>query len=108
MPTPLDRATGQRVGDFWSWNLIYVGPFFAFAALVTGVAAWSIWGQDLFPSADPTGDPETWTHDQCIAWLNHRNLHPSPLATTAELLERIKANMRTARDGTYGSTGRQG
>lgn len=26
-----------------------------------------------------------------------RNLHPSPLATTAELLERIKANMRIAR-----------
>ena len=24
MPTPLDRATSQRVGDFWSWNLIYV------------------------------------------------------------------------------------
>ncbi|XPS79113.1 hypothetical protein M3J09_011100 [Ascochyta lentis] len=95
MPTPLDRATSQR------------GPFFAFAALVTGVAAWSIWGQDLFPSSDPTGDPETWTHDQCIAWLNHRNLHPSPLATTAELLERIKANMRVARDGNYGATGRQ-
>ncbi|KAJ4347470.1 hypothetical protein N0V95_005391 [Ascochyta clinopodiicola] len=43
MPTPLDRATSQRA------------PFFAFAALVTGVAAWSIWGQDLFPSSDPTG-----------------------------------------------------
>jgi len=24
MPTPLDRAASQRVGDFWSWNLIYV------------------------------------------------------------------------------------
>ena len=36
-----------------------------------------------------------------------RNLHPSPLATTAELLERIKANMRVARDGNYGATGRQ-
>jgi hypothetical protein len=78
-------------------------------------------------------DPETWTHSQCVAWLNNvsfftlsfpnwhlilyapffstypllsnahltlsqRNLHPSPLATTAELLERINANMRVARD----------
>lgn len=31
------------------------GPFFAFAAVVAGVAAWSIWGQDIFPSQDPTG-----------------------------------------------------
>lgn len=31
------------------------GPFFAFAAIVAGVAAWSIWGQDIFPSSDPTG-----------------------------------------------------
>jgi hypothetical protein len=34
---------------------IFQGPFFAFAAVVAGVAAWSIWGQDLFPSQDPTG-----------------------------------------------------
>ncbi|EUC36806.1 hypothetical protein COCVIDRAFT_86518 [Bipolaris victoriae FI3] len=86
MPTPIDRAVQQR------------GPFFAFAAIVAGVAAWSIWGQDIFPSQDPTGDPETWTHDQCVTWLQHRNLHPSPLATTAELLERIKANMRVSRE----------
>ncbi|CAG5183375.1 uncharacterized protein ALTATR162_LOCUS10550 [Alternaria atra] len=59
MPTPIDRAVQQR------------GPFFAFAAVVAGVAAWSIWGQDIFPSQDPTGDPETWTHDQCITWLKH-------------------------------------
>jgi len=31
-----------------------------------------------------------------------RNLHPSPVATTAELLERIKANMRVARERTPG------
>ncbi|KAF2255344.1 hypothetical protein BU26DRAFT_515065 [Trematosphaeria pertusa] len=86
MPTPLDRATSSRT------------PFFAFAAIVTGVAAWSIWGQDLFPSQDPQGDPETWTHDECVTWLKKRNLHPSPLATTAELLERVKANMRTPRN----------
>ena len=70
MPTPLDRAASQRVSTD-SWNLVYVvgildsfkpqrtnsikAPFFAFAAIVTGVAAWSIWGQDLFPSRDPTG-----------------------------------------------------
>ncbi|EAT88854.1 hypothetical protein HBI56_039410 [Parastagonospora nodorum] len=88
MPTPIDRAVSQR------------GPFFAFAAVITGVAAWSIWGQDLFPSRDPTGDPDTWTHEQCVTWLNNRNLHPSALATTAELLERIKANMRVARERT--------
>ncbi|KAF2683232.1 hypothetical protein K458DRAFT_340147 [Lentithecium fluviatile CBS 122367] len=85
MPTALDRATNQR------------GPFIAFAAIITGVAAWSIWGQDLFPSSDPVGEPETWTHDQCITWMKKRNLHPSPLSTTAELIERIKANMRIPR-----------
>ena len=35
------------------------GPFFAFAAVVAGVAAWSIWGQDIFPSQDPTGGTQT-------------------------------------------------
>jgi hypothetical protein len=30
--------------------------FLAFTGIVTAVAAWSIWGQDLFPKeADPTG-----------------------------------------------------
>ncbi|KAL5448535.1 hypothetical protein PMIN07_009348 [Paraphaeosphaeria minitans] len=57
MPTPIDRAVSQR------------GPFLAFAAIVTGVAAWSIWGEDLFPSQDPNGDPEIWTHEQCVTWL---------------------------------------
>ncbi|KAF2876464.1 hypothetical protein BDV95DRAFT_602442 [Massariosphaeria phaeospora] len=85
MPTPLDRATGGRT------------PFLAFAAIVTGVAAWSIWGQDIFPSQDPAGHPDTWTHEQCVVFLRNRNLHPSPLATTAELLERVKANMRIGR-----------
>ncbi|PSN64845.1 hypothetical protein BS50DRAFT_45996 [Corynespora cassiicola Philippines] len=86
MPTPLDRATNSR------------GLFFTFAAVVTGVAAWSIWGQDMFPSSDPTGDPETWTHDELTTWLRNRNLHPSPVATSAELLERVKANMQIKRD----------
>jgi hypothetical protein len=35
--------------------MLLQAPFFAFAALVTGVAAWSIWGQDIFPSGDPSG-----------------------------------------------------
>ncbi|KAF2178594.1 hypothetical protein K469DRAFT_718138 [Zopfia rhizophila CBS 207.26] len=87
MPTPLDRATSARA------------PFFAFAAIVTAVAAWSIWGGDIFPSQDLTGDPENWTHEECTRWLQNRNLHPSPLATTAELLERVKANMRIPRNG---------
>jgi hypothetical protein len=86
MPTPLDRATNSK------------GLFLTFAAIVTGVAAWGIWGNDIFPSSDPTGDPENWTHDECTRWLNNRNLHPSPLATTAELVNRVKANMRVSRD----------
>lgn len=85
MPTPLDRATQSR------------GPFFAFAAIVTAVAAWSIWGpSDIFPAEpDPTGDPENWSSTELRRWLNNRNLHPNSLATSAELLERVKANMRT-------------
>jgi hypothetical protein len=31
-------------------------------------------------------------------YLPQRNLHPSPLATTAELVERIKANLSVARN----------
>ena len=72
MPTPIDRAVSQRVSaQSIPWNYFIIvrcllrwnrcvltsrkGPFFAFAAVITGVAAWSIWGQDLFPSRDPTG-----------------------------------------------------
>ncbi|CAI6342033.1 unnamed protein product [Periconia digitata] len=87
MPTPLDRATSARA------------PFFAFAAIVTGVAAWSIWGNDILPSADPTGDPESWTHAQCMTWLNNRNLHPSALATREVLVERVKDNLRNRGSG---------
>jgi hypothetical protein len=62
--------------------------FLAFTGIVTAVAAWSIWGQDLFPKeADPTGgtssliwkftksyshtnsDPETWTREELRRWL---------------------------------------
>ncbi|KAF2499244.1 hypothetical protein BU16DRAFT_523749 [Lophium mytilinum] len=84
MPTPLDRATQAK------------SPFIAFAAIVTAVAAWSIWGpSDIFPAQpDPTGEPENWTSEECRRWLNNRKLHPNPLATSAELVERVKANMR--------------
>ncbi|KAH7132305.1 hypothetical protein B0J11DRAFT_577233 [Dendryphion nanum] len=71
MPTPLDRATSSRT------------PFFAFAAIVTGVAAWSIWGQDLFPSSDPTGEPETWTHEECSRWLRNVSCPSSQFDSTS-------------------------
>lgn len=58
----------------------------AFTGIVTAVAAWSIWGQDMFPKeADPTGgmllcaipgsladrlkDPESWTDEELRRWL---------------------------------------
>lgn len=41
-----------------------------FAALVTGVAAWTIWGGDMFPQAeDPKGEPEKWTDEEMRRWL---------------------------------------
>lgn len=46
--------------------------FFGFAGLVTAAAAWSIWGQDLFPAAeDPKGDPENWSEVEMERWLNN-------------------------------------
>ncbi|KAK8216683.1 hypothetical protein M8818_001646 [Zalaria obscura] len=83
MPTQLDRAMQSK-------NL-----FFGFAGLVTAVAAWSIWGGDMFPQqADPKGDPQTWTEDELRRWLNARNLMAGSTATRAELLARVEANMR--------------
>lgn len=50
--------------------------FMGFAAIVTGVAAWSIWGGDIFPGAeDPKGAPESWTEEEMLRWL--RNVSPS-------------------------------
>lgn len=44
--------------------------FLGFAALITGVTMYSIWGQDMFPrEEDPRGEPETWTADQMRRWL---------------------------------------
>lgn len=45
--------------------------FFGFAGLVTAAAAWSIWGQDMFPQReDPKGDPQTWSEEDLRHWLN--------------------------------------
>ncbi|KAH8757760.1 hypothetical protein BGZ57DRAFT_771701 [Hyaloscypha finlandica] len=83
MPTPLDKALNSKV---------------LFGGIVTAVAAWSIWGQNIFPKeGDPTGDPEKWTREELRRWLAARNLHPSPNDTDEQLLERVKANMRTLR-----------
>ncbi|KAJ5389538.1 uncharacterized protein N7496_000606 [Penicillium cataractarum] len=86
MPTPLDRALKSQ-------NL-----FLGFAGMVTAVAAWSIWGSDVFPAeADPKGNPESWTEDEMRRWLRARGLLPSDNATREELLERVKANLRIPR-----------
>ncbi|KAK4127789.1 hypothetical protein N657DRAFT_566053 [Parathielavia appendiculata] len=83
MPTPLDRAMRSRV---------------TFAGLVTGVAAWAIWGGDMFPAdSDPKGDPETWSKEELQRWLAARNLHPQDSDSREQLLERVRANMRITR-----------
>ncbi|CVK87519.1 uncharacterized protein FMAN_05516 [Fusarium mangiferae] len=72
-----------------------------FGGVVSMAAAYTIWGNDgqgVFPSQpDPTGDPKTWTKEECQLWLNKRNLHPDPKATKEELIERVIANMRIPR-----------
>ncbi|TKA65302.1 hypothetical protein B0A55_10027 [Friedmanniomyces simplex] len=86
MPTPIDRAMNSR------------NMFLGFAGLVTAVAAWGIWGGDMFPQAeDPKGEPETWSEDDMKRWLNSRNLMAGNTATREELLARVKANMRAPR-----------
>jgi len=45
--------------------------FLGFAGLVTAVAAWGIWGGDMFPQApDPRGEPENWTEEDMKRWLD--------------------------------------
>jgi hypothetical protein len=45
--------------------------FFGFAGVITAAAAWSIWGQDMFPQLqDPKGDPQKWTEEEMRQWLN--------------------------------------
>ncbi|KAF4453019.1 STE24 endopeptidase [Fusarium austroafricanum] len=75
-----------------------------FGGVVSMAAAYTIWGNDgqgMFPpQPDPTGDPKTWTKEECRLWLekaSERNLHPDPKATKEELLERVIANMRIPR-----------
>ncbi|OQU99505.1 hypothetical protein CLAIMM_05132 [Cladophialophora immunda] len=83
MPTPLDKAMQSR-------NL-----FFGFAGLVTLASLWNMWGGDMFPAeGDPTGDLEYWTETELRRWLKLRNLAPDNKMTRAELLERVKANIR--------------
>ncbi|KAK4541608.1 hypothetical protein LTR36_007905 [Oleoguttula mirabilis] len=72
--------------------------FLGFAGIVTAVAAWSIWGGDMFPQQeDPKGEPETWSEDDMKRWLNARNLMAGNTATREELIARIRANMRAPR-----------
>ncbi|EPE32309.1 hypothetical protein GLAREA_07442 [Glarea lozoyensis ATCC 20868] len=86
MPTPIDRALNSK------------NTVLAFAGVVTAAAAWSIWGQDMFPKeADPTGDPDRWTMEELRRWLAARNLHPNSKDTKEQLVERVKANLRTPR-----------
>ncbi|KAK0266910.1 hypothetical protein LTR35_016749 [Friedmanniomyces endolithicus] len=104
MPTPIDRAMNSR------------NMFLGFAGLVTAVAAWGIWGGDMFPqAADPKGEPENWTEEDMKRWLDSvsgqsqrhrfstvltlrkRNLMAGSTATREELLARVKANMRAPR-----------
>ncbi|KAL4966289.1 Ish1 domain-containing protein [Aspergillus stella-maris] len=88
MPTPLDRALNSK-------NL-----FIGFAGMVTAAAAWSIWGNEMFPAeTDPRGGeypfhPEDWTLDEMRRWLRSRGLMPDKKASREELLERIRANLR--------------
>ncbi|ELR01963.1 hypothetical protein VC83_02936 [Pseudogymnoascus destructans] len=85
-PTPIDKALNSR------------NTFAAFAGIVTAAAVWSIWGSDMFPAQpDPTGNPDDWTEQEIRQWLKYRNLQPSMTATRAELLERVKANLRVPR-----------
>ncbi|TVY86519.1 hypothetical protein LAWI1_G005187 [Lachnellula willkommii] len=83
MPTPLDRALNSKN---------------TFLGVVTAAAVWSIWGTEMFPKeSDPTGDPKTWTREELRRFLAARNLYPDSKDTDEQLLERVKANMRTPR-----------
>ncbi len=77
MPTPIDKAMQSKVYPmlnlivYVNMNDLHQNLFLGFAGIVTAVAAWSIWGQDMFPAqSDPTGEPEKWTEDEMRRWLN--------------------------------------
>nr|OQO24540.1 hypothetical protein B0A51_06789 [Rachicladosporium sp. CCFEE 5018] len=80
MPTPIDRALQSK-------NL-----FLDFGALVTAVAAWGIWGQDMFPTS---GNPEMWTENECRRWLGARG----QTSTSEEDVEALRIRVRRAMDG---------
>ncbi|KAF5674182.1 ste24 endopeptidase [Fusarium heterosporum] len=89
MPTQLDNLLKSK-------NAVLF-----FGGVVSMAAAYTIWGSDgqgMFPPpADPTGDPKTWSREECRLWLDKRNLHPDPKATREELVDRVVANMRIPR-----------
>ncbi|OAA41771.1 hypothetical protein NOR_05279 [Metarhizium rileyi] len=86
MPTALDNALKSK-------NLVLV-----FGTAVVAASAWTIWGSSIFPAEpDPQGDPDSWTREEMRRWLAARNLFPNEGDTRAQLLARIKANMRIAR-----------
>ncbi|RYP77168.1 hypothetical protein DL769_003478 [Monosporascus sp. CRB-8-3] len=88
MPTPIDNAMRSK------------NAVLAFSALVTGAVVWTLWGGEIFPSEpDPTGDPENWTIEELRRWLAARNLFPQGRDTREQLLERVKANMRSSHSG---------
>lgn len=50
--------------------------FLGFAAVITGVAAWSIWGGDMFPQQEePKGDPRNWSEEDMRRWLDNVSSH---------------------------------
>jgi len=81
MPTPIDQAMNSRVRSMYSSTFIRSDAcantslqnlFFGFAGFITAAAAWSIWGQDMFPQLqDPKGNPEKWTDEEMRFWLNN-------------------------------------
>ncbi|OQE16772.1 hypothetical protein PENSTE_c023G02003 [Penicillium steckii] len=110
MPTQLDRALNSKnlfLGNAHfqyssiskiSRELLDLTHSAGFAGMVTAVAAWSIWGTDVFPAQDdPKGNPDEWTIDEMKRWLRVRGLLPNDNATREELLERVKANLRIPR-----------
>ncbi|KAI9818084.1 MAG: hypothetical protein M1827_000709 [Pycnora praestabilis] len=76
MPTPLDRAMQSR------------NTFLAFTGIVTAVAAWSIWGGDVFPAEkDPSGGMVNYD-------LSFLNLPVQPQLIYATFRSRTLGNVR--------------
>ncbi|KAG0645200.1 hypothetical protein D0Z07_9007 [Hyphodiscus hymeniophilus] len=109
MPTPLDKALNSKVNPSVNKYINEIAnedpqnTFLAFTGIVTAVAAWSIWGGDMFPREnDPSGGMFLFFQFmppflRCLADVSKRNLHPNPKDTKEELLERVRANLRAPR-----------